>query len=289
MANEHKLTIARNALGLTQRELGLRVSELVGTSISEAHAQKKVSYWEGGHAKPTKAEISALSEVLKRTENEIESWFVRLPSVAEDLFTELSSSKQPCLIAACYSGAPAGARNPAVADALVEGICRNVSLAMFFPFPLSYAVDNKASTAADLPQHYGTIWTSVRTQYEILFSRSGKPAREDHLALYVPSITFSGTPANVLLPPGSSRYTLVVQQTAKDAMPTRSLYIWVEGERLDGLYKVGTFAAQDIYQPQLLAWQAYFGAIIERWLRNKNVLPSGVAEPWSRYASPLQG
>lgn len=285
MADEHKLAVARNALGLTQKELGLKVATLLGQRLSEAHAQKKVSYWEGGHAKPTAPELSALSEVLKKPHAEIESWFVKLPSSAEDLFMQLAESDQPSLIAACYSGAPAASRDPAVFAALVAGISKRVSLAMFFPFPEQSSVENKASTATDLKQHYGSVWTSVRTHYEILFSNCSAPAREQHLALYVPLL--SDRPANVLIPPGSSRYTLVVQQSAPPSLPSRTLFVWVESERLEGLYRVGTFALQDIYHPQLLAWQAYFGSVIDAWIRGNGVLPGSV-EPWKRYELPLQ-
>ncbi len=280
MAEEHRLVVARNSLGFTQKELGLKVAVLSGQRISDAHAQKKVSYWEGGQARPTPVEITALSEVLKRSETEIESWFVKLPSSAEDLFMQLAQAQLPSLIAACYSGAPAAARDPAVFAALTAGISKRVSLAMFFPFPEELSVQNSASTAGDLKQNYGTVWTSVRSHYEILFSTCDQQAREERLGLYIP--TLSGHPANILIPPGSNRYTVIVQQTAPQSPPSRSLHVWVESERLEGLYRVGTFAHQDIYHPQLLAWQAYFGAVIEGWIRNEGVLPDSVP-PWTRY------
>jgi hypothetical protein len=214
---------------------------------------------------------------LKKPADEIEGWFPKLPSSAADLFTQLAQSEHPSLISACYSGKPRAAFDRDVLDSLVEGLSGKVALAMYFPFPSAFDQSITGEGAEDLYDIYKEIWRSVRSHYEDLFAKCPSAKRETNLALYRPDLC--GNKANVLIPPASSRYTLIVQYSSPDQY-TKTLYIWVESQEIEGLYRVGTFSVQEA-QPQLVAWQAYFGGAVRHWMANLS-LPGSVA-PWAKF------
>jgi transcriptional regulator with XRE-family HTH domain len=273
----HRLSTARNAVTLSQRELGLRVAEITtGKAISDKYAQKKVSLWESGQTRPTPSEFSALAKILGVPEAEVETWFARLPSSAAELFTQLADSDYPSLVAACYSGRPRAPFDTEVFEALLKGIERNMSLAMFFPYPSEFEVRTESSIYEDLLEAYRSVWTTVRSHHENLYSQSRAPQRDKQLALFIPDVLR----ANVFLPPSASRYTLVINLSG-DGTYEKSLHIWVESETVEGLFRVGTFSIQDA-QPQLIAWQAYFGAVVEYWTKFLSLPDS--APPWIRRA-----
>src|SRR5579884_2098425 len=135
MPDTNRLAEARNGNPekLTQRDLGMRMAAVMGIEMTPNYAQKKVSLWESGQGRPNSEEVTALAEVLKRSESEIESWFAKIPSSAEELFDQLAESKSPSLLVACYSGKPRATVDEGARRSLISALQANTSFAMVFP------------------------------------------------------------------------------------------------------------------------------------------------------------
>jgi transcriptional regulator with XRE-family HTH domain len=281
MADSNKLLIARNALSLTQKELGLKVALLTtGKSISDQYAQKKVSLWESGTSRPTPQEMAALSEILRRPESEIDAWFGRAPSSAEELFTQLADSQLPSLIVSCYSGKPRLTNDPRAWSALIAGLKANVFLAMIFPYPADFEEPDQPDDDFERLRHfYKDVWYAVEQHFRQL-SMDLPPEKRERIKLYRPKLKGK---ANVLFPPvGNSRFTEVLQFTSETQL-ARTLYSWVETEQGDGFYRIGSFASGDIHASQLAVWDSYFGFVTKTWTRAQS-LPADTATNWERYS-----
>lgn len=261
---ENRLATVRNAVGMSQKELGQRVSQAIdGKSISDKYAQKKVSLWEGSHASPNEKEIVEIARLLAQPEEVVRSWFRKLPSSALELYTELSTYEYPSLVAACYSGKPKAGFDQDVFQALVAAVSSKTSFAMFFPFPTNPPFDMDSSPISDLYDAYRAVWQGVRARHEeILLSLSAEARGLGQHALY----SIAEEKPNILVPPSKTRYTLVIKQHPNGSYE-KTLHIWVESESVEGLFRVGSFSDEPA-QPQLIAWQAYFSPIIERWLND---------------------
>jgi hypothetical protein len=267
-------------LSLTQKELGLKVALLTtGRSISDQYAQKKVSLWESGTSRPTPQEMVALSEILRRPESEIDGWFGRTPSSAEELFTQLAESQLPSLIVSCYSGKPRLTNDPRAGAALIAGLKANVFLAMIFPYPSDFEEPDQPDDDFERLRHfYKDVWYAVEEHFKQL-SMDLPPEKRERIKLYRPKLKGK---ANILFPPvGNSRFTEVLQFIS-EAQLARTLYSWVETEQGDGFYRIGSFASGDIHASQLEIWESYFGLVTKTWTRTQS-LPD-TATNWERYS-----
>jgi hypothetical protein len=281
MPDTNRLAEARNGNPekLTQRDLGMRMAAVMGIEMTPNYAQKKVSLWESGQGRPNSEEVTALAEVLKRSESEIESWFAKIPSSAEELFDQLAESKSPSLLVACYSGKPRATVDEGARRSLISALQANTSFAMVFPYALEIE-DNADEDAETLLHFYKDVWFEVKALWELLYSSVQPDRREKNLKLYRPAV--SGK-ANIFSPPiGNSRFTEVIQ-VPTSGQPSRTLHSWVEAER-EGLYRIGTFTSRDVHDRMLRVWDAYFGAITRTWIESGN-LPIELKR-WQVYLGP---
>ena len=188
-------------------------------------------------------------------------WFKREPRSAAELFAELASSPYPCLVAACFSGLPRTIGNEAF-DQLLIGTKHQVSVAMYFPYPKT--IDRSASSDDDiyfLEYAYARSRMDVESHYSRLYCQLSETDRQKRLALYIP---WNSNSINTVLPPNSTRYTLIIQ-LGEEGRLTQKLYIWVESERKDDLFLVGSLSDINPTE-QLRVWSAYFGAPVRRWI-----------------------
>jgi transcriptional regulator with XRE-family HTH domain len=280
MAQEYKLTEARTAQNLTQRELGLRVAVLArGQQTSRQYAQKQVSYWESGHARPQAKEITALSKILEKPPYEVESWFTKLPSSAEDLFLQLLRAPHPSLLVTCYSGRPRATFDPNARAALIAALKHNLFLAMVFPYPLEFdGIDTHNEDTEALLHFYKDVWLEVKSHWKQLSAELPADNRAQ-VKLYRPKIKGR---ANVFLPPVSnSRYTEVIRFPFESQI-SKQLYLWVEAER-EGLHRLGEVGLRETYDPLLRTWDAYFFEITKAWTQTQQ-LP-GDSLRWELYTA----
>ncbi|HXM61144.1 MAG TPA: hypothetical protein VN950_09815 [Terriglobales bacterium] len=232
---------------------------------SDRYLQKKVSYWESGHAKPNKDEILILSELLQIDGEELERWFALVPLGAESVFRKLADSSQPSLVAACYSGRPKATTDEGVLEALMDGLGGQVSLAMYYPYPLEFDAALRNEVQAELFERYANVWASVCQHYKNLSKRIPAKKRRHRIALYVPNVTAGRS--HTLVPPSSIRHTLVLKR-GKHSEMSRMLYVWVETDKIDGLHQRSAPEQQDW-------WQAYFGEPIRHWKETAQLSQGG--------------
>jgi transcriptional regulator with XRE-family HTH domain len=295
LSSPEALIAARKKSRLTQLQLGKAVHERVSlrrdlTEIcrqpshwlqpSEKYLQKKISYWESGHARPNVDEMYGLAEVLKLEPRVVERWFLKSPSAAEELFRMLALSPVPSLVAVCYSAKPRAAVDNDVFNALLAGLRSEVSLAMFFPYPGDFGSLHVGETEKALSNLYKDVWQSTKKHYDTLYSKLPARKRDKQLGLFVPRVR--SQLANWLVPPFAHRYTLIVQ-SSETSQFEHSLYTWVESEKIDGLYRVGTFSNVAV-RPQVEAWQAYYGSPMRMWMKSKQLSDS--AGFWKRVPHP---
>jgi hypothetical protein len=137
---------ARKSAGFTtQRDLGRAVFSKLPMPAKDAYAQKKVSLWESGQAKPATEEIRVLAELLGLGFTELEVFFAAvLPLSAADTISALAKSGNPCLIASCFGGKTRDTTLGEMQDAFREALNGNVSVAIFFPYPLDVSVRDRS-------------------------------------------------------------------------------------------------------------------------------------------------
>src|SRR5271163_4828344 len=84
----------RKSRGYTQHQLGSLVAELAGSKVTKLYAQKKVSYWESGQARPNPAEMQFLARIFGVSPDTIQSLFSSLtPLSAADIFSQLADTR----------------------------------------------------------------------------------------------------------------------------------------------------------------------------------------------------
>jgi transcriptional regulator with XRE-family HTH domain len=268
MARKHKLVEARTAQRLSQRELGLKVSVMArGRESSRQYAQKQVSYWESGQARPKPREMLALSRIFEKPTYEVESWFTKLPASAEDLFRQLMHTQAPALLITCYSGRPRATFDPSARRALIAALKANLFLAMVFPYPLQFeGVDLRNENVQALVHFYTGVWLEVKSHWKQLCAELPADKRAQ-VKLYRPKVEGG---ANIFLPPVSnSRYTEVVR-FAVESHISKQLYLWVEADR-EGLFRIGEAGLPETYDPLVRTWDAYFAEITTGWMKGQKL------------------
>jgi hypothetical protein len=272
------LTRARKANFGSQRDFGKAVAELLGESFSEGYAQKKVSLWESGNLTPTQKEMGAMSTLLCVPLKELqESFSGVLPFSTADLVRNLARAEGEGLIAGCF----AGRVRPRLLDedehALREAITRNVSVAIFFPFPLD-AGTSKHQYAEDFTSNYREVWRTVVKFWKILrsFGSEETPAK---VKLYRPRT--SGP--SMAFPPMFYRPTLLCERA--NGTTKVDLLSWTQGSDNDGFYKIGGRSIETT-ETQLEAWELYFGGVLEHWSETGE-LPDGDSY-WQAYTTPTE-
>lgn len=270
----HPLARARKIKGLSQLDLGKELfADSSEDEMTKARIQKRISLFETGSELPTPVEFEKLSNYFDVPEEEVRDWFKREPRSAAELFAELAASPYPCLVSACFSGLPRTVGNEAF-DQLLLGIRHQVSVAMYFPYPRT--IDRKADSEEDvyfLEYAYARSRVDVESHYSRLYCQLSDADRQKRLALYVP---WNSNSINTVLPPNSTRYTLIVQ-LSEDGKLTQKLYIWVEAERKDDLFLVGSLSDVNPTE-QLRVWSAYFGAPVRRWIDTQGAALPGDKE-----------
>ena len=189
------LTQLRKKAGLTQRQLA------EGLGLPAAYGQKKVSQWEAGLTKPNDKELARLAKVLDVSVDDI-AIYVSDPGGQSslDLATRLVESDRPALFAICFSGRSRIMSDSIVRARFVKAMKRNLSVAMFVPFPTT-APSSQSSARMLLAGYYSRVWGSVLEVRDKLQTEVG---RERNIGLYGPNQDIVREPW--FAPPFGSRY-----------------------------------------------------------------------------------
>jgi hypothetical protein len=260
------LTRARKAAFASQRDFGKAVAESLKEVISDSYAQKKASLWESGNLTPTREEMVAMSELLRLPLKDLqESFSGVLPYSTADLVRNLAKTQGEGLIAGCFAGRVRPRLLEEDEHALREAITSNVSMALFFPFPLDAGISTH-EYAEDFTSNYREVWRTVVKFWKILrsFGKEGNPAK---VRLYRPKTTGP----NMVFPPMFHRPTLLCERV--NGTTKIDLLTWTQGSDNDGFYKIGGRSIET-GETQMEAWELYFGGVLEHWSETGE-LPEG--------------
>ena len=269
----------RKDLGLHQKDLGKRLG-----IEKEGYAQRKVSLWESLQAKPSDAELEILATVLNCDKVALTESFSgqALPMDPASLIQPLRSSS-PALIATCAGSQTRSKLLEEVQDQLVPALDGNVSLAIFFPYPLKVAGTGDSTAIVGVAGLYVQAWTTLLNFYVGLKSRLSEEAAAERIALYRPKATVN-QPANILVPPMLRRSTLTFHRVGKDLR--RSLYVWTQSDQRDRFYEMEVTSPdildQQNLENQLNAWEWYFGDIVSHWKTGSTLISQDAY--WSKFS-----
>ena len=151
-----------------------------------------------------------MSELLSLPAKELEESFSpgALPFSAADFVRTLAGTSGQGLIASCFAGRVRPRLREEDEDALREAVSKNVSVAIFFPFPLHSAATVKHQSVEALTFHHREAWRSVVKFWRILRSFT-EDADLSKVKLFRPSVTGG---ANVVFPPMFHRSTLLCER-----------------------------------------------------------------------------
>lgn len=269
MGNSHLAQLRKNS-PLTQSELAKKMG------LPAAYGQKKVSQWEAGHAKPNKDEQERLAKILGVSPDELGLALSEPGGQSSlELAGRLLTSNRPSLFAICFSGRPRIMSDSVVRAKFVQAMKRNLSVAMFVPFP-TIAPSTPSSSRMLLAGYYSRVWGSVLEVREKLQAEIG---RDHNIGLYGPRN--GGEPW--LIPPFGSRYALLLEKNDQgDA--EKSLYISVETSRNKNLQLVGTTNDDASYE-EIQNWEAFFNPVVAAWM-STDTLPRNECGNWQHIQEP---
>jgi hypothetical protein len=246
-----------------------KVRDPLSGPISIGYAQKKASLWESGQLRPTRQEMEVMSELLQLPFKELEESFSTgvLPFSTADFVRALARSSGKGLIASCFAGRVRARLLDEDEEALREAVRANVSVAIFFPFPLDSVAGAKAKYAQPLTNHHREAWRTVVKFWKILRSFVQDSA-QGQVKLYHPRLAGG---ANVLFPPIFHRPTLLCERV--NGRTKVDFYTWTQGSENDGFYKIGGRSLEDS-EAQAEAWELFFGDVYDQW-NETGELPDG--------------
>ena len=140
----------------------------------------------------------------------------------------------------------------------VEAVKRELSVAMFVPYPMSLPASNSSAHML-LAGYYNRVWGSVLEVRDRLQAEVGA---ERKVAVYGPKTEIVTQP--FLIPPFSSRYALVLEKKPQGD-PDRTFYLSVETAEKKNLQLIGT-AENDATYEEIQNWEGFFNPIITAWM-----------------------
>jgi transcriptional regulator with XRE-family HTH domain len=261
-----QLAELRRSAGFTQRKLAQKLG------LALAYGQKKVSQWEAGLSKPNERELARLAKILKTPPGELAIYFEDPGTQSTmELANRLAKSNRPSLFAICYSGRPRIMVDSFIRARFVEAVRRELSVAMFVPYPMGLPASNSSSQML-LAGYYNRVWGSVLEVRERL---QAEVSAERKIAVYGPKTDIVTQP--FLIPPFSSRYALLLEKKPQGD-PDKSLYLSVETAEKKNLQLIGT-AKNDATNEEIQNWEGFFNPIITAWMAD-NSLPHQDCGNW---------
>ena len=258
---------------MTQAELARELG------LDTTYGQKKISQIETDLVRPSAQEIDRLATVLKVPRKDLEAHFNDPGAhVALELFSRLAQAETPSVMAVCYSGPPKAFLEGPIRTKVIDAIRKQLSVAMFLPFPHPPWSGNVTSGSdLRLAGYYSRVWGSVLTAREKLKNELGDDVVRERIGIYCPI----DPEKTGLIPPFLSRYSLLIE-TDENGHQARSLYLWIETLEVKRIHLIGTHE-DDAALDQIETWEAFFNGVVAGWVKT-NQLPSGVSGYWKRIA-----
>ena len=217
--------------------------------------------------------MEAMSKVLRVPIQDIqESFSGVLPFSTADLVRNLARTQGQGLIAGCFAGRVRPRLLEEDEHALRDAVTRNLSVALFFPFPLESAPDHQY--AQDFVSNYREVWRTVVRFWKILrsFGSEHTPAK---VKLYRPKPSGS----TMVFPPMFHRPTLLCERV--NGVTKVDLYSWTQGSESDGFYRIGGRSIEPT-ETQQHSWELYFGGVFDHWSETSELCDGD--SYWQAYA-----